>query len=50
MAKAVVPFAAFQKKFRVLASDSITSRLQELVSQFLHDHAPADRTSEPVRP
>jgi nanoRNase/pAp phosphatase (c-di-AMP/oligoRNAs hydrolase) len=49
MAKAVVPFAAFQHKFRVGPADNIGARLQELVSQFLHDHAPGDRASEPVR-
>ncbi len=50
MAKAVMPFPAFRQKFHLRASDNISGRLHELVSQFLHDPSPTERRREPVRP
>ncbi len=49
MAKAVVPALAFQEKFGPVDSEHISLRLQELVSQFLHDAQPVERKHEPVR-
>jgi nanoRNase/pAp phosphatase (c-di-AMP/oligoRNAs hydrolase) len=49
MAKAVVPARAFQEKFGPVDSEHISLRLQELVSQFLHDAQPVERKHEPVR-
>src|SRR3954467_12699874 len=39
MAKAVVPMRAFREKFGIVDTDDIGARLQELVSQFLHETA-----------
>src|SRR3954464_10198014 len=39
MAKAVVPMRAVREKFGIVETDDIGSRLQELVSQFLHETA-----------
>src|SRR6478672_4079861 len=41
MAKAVVPMRTFREKFGDLTGDDIGARLQELVSQFLHEAATA---------
>jgi nanoRNase/pAp phosphatase (c-di-AMP/oligoRNAs hydrolase) len=41
MAKAVVPMRAFRERFGDPSSDDISAKLQELVTQFLHD-APRD--------
>src|SRR5712691_6491570 len=41
MAKAVIPFRAFCEKFGILDAQIISTRLQELVAQFLHE-APKD--------
>jgi len=49
MAKAVVPFRAFREKFLLAEADDISMQLQDLVQQFLHDAAPAERRREPVR-
>jgi nanoRNase/pAp phosphatase (c-di-AMP/oligoRNAs hydrolase)/copper chaperone CopZ len=49
MAKAVVPFRAFREKFSLAEDDDISLQLQDLVQQFLHDTAPAERRREPVR-
>ncbi len=43
MAKAVVPFSAFQKKFNIRDADTIGIKLQELIQQFLHDASPAEK-------
>ncbi len=43
MAKAVIPITAFRAKYGELGGDEVTVRLQELVSQFLRDAAPADK-------
>jgi nanoRNase/pAp phosphatase (c-di-AMP/oligoRNAs hydrolase) len=39
MAKAVVPMRAFREKFGIVDTEEIGARLQELVSQFLHETA-----------
>jgi nanoRNase/pAp phosphatase (c-di-AMP/oligoRNAs hydrolase) len=49
MAKAVVPLQAFRDKFAVQESSHISQKLQELVSHFLHEAAPAERKKEPLR-
>ncbi|HUR34701.1 MAG TPA: DHH family phosphoesterase [Vicinamibacterales bacterium] len=49
MAKAVVPISTFRDKFALLATDNISGKLQELVSQFLHEAPTADRKKETVR-
>ncbi|MGE3955991.1 MAG: bifunctional oligoribonuclease/PAP phosphatase NrnA [Vicinamibacterales bacterium] len=50
MAKAVVGMRAFRDKFGVDGGDEIGPRLQELVSQFLHEAAATERRKEAVRP
>jgi nanoRNase/pAp phosphatase (c-di-AMP/oligoRNAs hydrolase) len=40
MAKAVVPFAAFRKKFALADTEQVVVRLHEFVHQFLHEQAP----------
>jgi nanoRNase/pAp phosphatase (c-di-AMP/oligoRNAs hydrolase) len=40
MAKAVVPFAAFRKKFALADTDQMVGKLHEFVHQFLHEQAP----------
>jgi hypothetical protein len=37
MAKAVIPYRAFAEKFAVTDAQSIASRLQEIVAEFLHE-------------
>jgi nanoRNase/pAp phosphatase (c-di-AMP/oligoRNAs hydrolase) len=49
MAKAVVPHAAFVEKFGELSPDGFTEKILELMTQFLHEHQPADKKREPVR-
>ncbi len=46
MAKAVVPMRAFREKFGDLAGEAIGAKLQELVSQFLHEVATAPEKSD----
>ena len=41
MAKAVIPMRAFREKFGALEAASVGARLQELVTQFLHEAAAA---------
>jgi nanoRNase/pAp phosphatase (c-di-AMP/oligoRNAs hydrolase) len=41
MAKAVVPMRAFMEKFGALEAPSVGARLQEVVTQFLHEAAAA---------
>jgi nanoRNase/pAp phosphatase (c-di-AMP/oligoRNAs hydrolase) len=50
MAKAVVPMRAFREKFGTVDTDNIGARLQELVSQFLHETAAAapEKKREPA--
>jgi nanoRNase/pAp phosphatase (c-di-AMP/oligoRNAs hydrolase) len=48
MAKAVVPMRAFREKFGDLSGEEIGIRLQELVAQFLHEVAAADKKREPA--
>jgi nanoRNase/pAp phosphatase (c-di-AMP/oligoRNAs hydrolase) len=50
MAKAVVPMRAFRDKFTLDDSDHISAKLQEMVSQFLHEAVPGDRKREAVKP
>lgn len=49
MAKAVVPFPAFRRKFSLLEADNIGARLQELVLQFLHEAQPVEKKRETVK-
>jgi nanoRNase/pAp phosphatase (c-di-AMP/oligoRNAs hydrolase) len=49
MAKAVVPMSAFRDKFALDTTDNISSKLQELVAQFLHEAPASERKKEPVR-
>ncbi len=46
MAKAVVPMHAFREKFGDLNAQAITTRLHELVAQFLHDVPAAEKKPE----
>src|SRR5436190_6689041 len=48
MAKAVVPMRAFREKFGDLNGDEMGARLQELVSQFLHEVPAAEKKREPA--
>jgi nanoRNase/pAp phosphatase (c-di-AMP/oligoRNAs hydrolase) len=48
MAKAVVPMPAFREKFRIVETEDIGKRLQELVRQFLHEAAAAEKKREPA--
>ena len=48
MAKAVVPFAAFRKKFTLDDTEQIVARLQEFAQQFLHEGPPAEKKREPA--
>lgn len=50
MAKAVVSMQAFRDKFHVDGPDQIGPRLQELVSQFLHEAQAAERRKEALKP
>jgi nanoRNase/pAp phosphatase (c-di-AMP/oligoRNAs hydrolase) len=49
MAKAVVPVDAFRERFGDLQNADITGKLQEMVMQFLHEHASAERKRETVK-
>jgi len=49
MAKAVVPMSAFRDKFALDSTDDISAKLQDMVSQFLHEAAAAERKKEAVR-
>ena len=46
MAKAVMPLAAFQTKFGRLRGAEISEKLQELATQFLHEHTAMDKKKE----
>src|SRR3954470_13038298 len=48
MAKAVVPMRQFRDKFQIVETDNIGQRLQELVSQFLHEPVAQDKKRETV--
>jgi nanoRNase/pAp phosphatase (c-di-AMP/oligoRNAs hydrolase) len=48
MAKAVVPMRAFREKFGDLTGEQLGARLQELVSQFLHEMPAAEKKREPA--
>jgi nanoRNase/pAp phosphatase (c-di-AMP/oligoRNAs hydrolase) len=48
MAKAVVPMRAFREKFGDLSGEQFGARLQELVSQFLHEVPAAEKKREPA--
>ena len=48
MAKAVVPLAAFRHKFGEIADNDMPDRIEQLVSEFLHEHPPLERKKEPV--
>jgi nanoRNase/pAp phosphatase (c-di-AMP/oligoRNAs hydrolase) len=49
MAKAIVPIAAFRERYGDLQGHEITEKLQDMVSQFLHEHASAERKREAVK-
>jgi nanoRNase/pAp phosphatase (c-di-AMP/oligoRNAs hydrolase) len=49
MAKAVVPLQAFREKYGVGNADEIGPKLQEMVSQFLHEAAASDKKREAVK-
>lgn len=49
MAKAIVPLTAFQNKFGRLQGVDVSEKLQELASQFLHEHTAAEKKKEPAR-
>ena len=49
MAKAVVPVAAFRERYGNLQGHELTAKLQDMVSQFLHEHASAERKREAVK-
>jgi nanoRNase/pAp phosphatase (c-di-AMP/oligoRNAs hydrolase) len=49
MAKAVVPMDAFRERYGDLQNADVTAKLQEMVSQFLHEHASAERKRETVK-
>jgi nanoRNase/pAp phosphatase (c-di-AMP/oligoRNAs hydrolase) len=46
MAKAVVPMSAFRDKFTLNTTEEISTRLQEMVAQFLHETVTADKRKE----
>src|SRR3989454_2246206 len=46
MAKAVVPMQAFRDKFGELTAEDVGVRLQELVTQFLHEVQPPEKKRE----
>jgi len=48
MAKAVVPMRAFREKFGDLSGEQVGARLQELVSQFLHEMPAGEKKREPA--
>jgi nanoRNase/pAp phosphatase (c-di-AMP/oligoRNAs hydrolase) len=48
MAKAVVPLRAFQEKFGDLRADRLADVIQDLVSQFLTEHAATERKKETI--
>jgi nanoRNase/pAp phosphatase (c-di-AMP/oligoRNAs hydrolase) len=50
MAKAVVPFRAFREKFKLVESDNIGRRLQDLVLQFLHEATVPEKRRETAKP
>ena len=50
MAKAVIPMAAFRKKFGELTDEALSVKLRSLLAEFLADSTPMpDRRREPVR-
>ena len=49
MAKAVVPMAAFRKKFGELDGRAISDLFTDLAAQFLHEHQPTDKKKEAVK-
>src|SRR5438105_15440236 len=48
MAKAIVPMAAFREKFGDPTADEVGVRLQELVTQFLHEAQAPEKKREPA--
>jgi nanoRNase/pAp phosphatase (c-di-AMP/oligoRNAs hydrolase) len=49
MAKAVVPLRAFRDKYAVGDTNEIGPKIQEMVSQFLHEATPSDKKRETAR-
>ena len=49
MAKAVVPVAAFRARYGKLQGRELTAQLLDMVTQFLHEHAGAERKRETVK-
>ena len=48
MAKAIVPLDAFYARFGRLNDQEMTGKIHELIAQFLHETAPAEKKKEPV--
>ena len=48
MAKAIVPLDAFYARFGRLNEHQMTDKIHELIAQFLHETAPAEKKKEPV--
>jgi len=48
MAKAIVPLDAFYARFGRLNEQQMTDKIHELIAQFLHETAPAEKKKEPV--
>ena len=48
MAKAIVPLDAFYARFGRLNEQQMTGKIHELIAQFLHETAPAEKKKEPV--
>ena len=48
MAKAIVPLDAFYARFGRLNDQQMTDKIHELIAQFLHETAPAEKKKEPV--
>jgi hypothetical protein len=47
--KAVVPLRAFRDKYAVGDTNEIGPKIQEMVSQFLHEATPSDKKRETAR-
>jgi hypothetical protein len=48
MAKAVISMQAFREKFGDVPADEMGARLQELVTQFLHEGMALEKKREPA--
>jgi nanoRNase/pAp phosphatase (c-di-AMP/oligoRNAs hydrolase) len=50
MAKAIVPWRAFQEKYEITDPKQVEQRLHDLVAHFLHDTPSIDKRREAVKP